>query len=182
MMGRTAKNPLFHVLVTLGMAAGVQACGGMSESDPGGTGGSAGKSAATTPICPSSCTSPADFVCDDPADRSTCRCEEARPTAAASCENEFQFRCSAYAPAECTDTALAARTGCYCDETALTPEDCASTTQFVCENRYPEPMTCSCDPTRPKSPADCVPPADAFYCRYNAPDADCSCLTAIPIK
>jgi hypothetical protein len=182
MAGRSAKNPLFHVLVTLGVAAGLEACGGMSESDAGSAGGTGGTSATTAPLCPSSCASAGDFVCSDPVDRSTCRCEEARPTGAASCANKFQFRCSAYVPSDCTDTASTARTGCYCDETALTPEDCASTTQFICERYYPEPETCGCDTTRPLSAADCIPPQDAYFCRYSNPDVDCQCLTAIPIR
>jgi hypothetical protein len=179
MAGGLAKNPLFHVLVTLGMAAGLDACGGMSESGEGGTGGT---STAAKPICPSSCTSPGDFVCDDAADRSTCRCEEARPTTATSCANKYQFRCTDYAPADCTDSISTARTGCYCDETALIPEDCASTSQFVCAINWPEPTTCSCDPTRPASAADCVPPKAQFYCAANRPQVDCECVTTIPIR
>jgi hypothetical protein len=154
----------------------------MSESDAGRAGGTGGTSTAVTPLCPSSCTSPGDFFCDDAADRSTCRCEEARPTTDTHCANEYQFRCTDYAPADCTDSLSTARTGCYCDETALTPEDCVHTSQFVCETNWPERTMCSCDPTRPASEADCVPSEPYFYCRSNNPAVDCRCVSAIPIK
>jgi hypothetical protein len=176
--GLSARNPLFHVLVTLGVSAGLAACGGISESSPGGDGGTAGNGAKAQPICPGSCASPSQFVCDDASDRASCRCDETRPASATACADKYQFRCAADTPTDCMGTA---RTGCSCDESALTPSDCA-TGQFVCERYYPEPGSCSCDPTRPTGKADCTPPDVNFYCRYSQPDVDCRCLQSIPIR
>ena len=180
MVGLSARNPLFHVLVTLGMSAGLAACAGISESSDGagGNGASGGTGAKPQPICPASCASPSQFVCDDASDRASCRCDETRAASATACADKYQYRCSADTPADCMGSA---RTGCFCDESALTPSDCAPG-QFACVQYYPEAASCSCDPTRPTSKADCVPPDIYFFCRYSSPDVDCRCVAAIPIK
>jgi hypothetical protein len=175
--GGSRRNPLFHVLVTLGVSAGLEACGGISSTRSEAGAGAGGMSA--TPTCPSSCVHPSAFVCDDSANSAGCRCDETRPQRTNDCPDEFQFRCSADTPSGCTGTA---RTGCYCDETVLTPSDCKATGQFVCEGYYPEPASCFCDPTRPTSAADCTEQAPYYYCRRTQPDVDCKCVTAIPIK
>ncbi len=134
-------------------------------------------SAAAT--CPSSCASPSAFVCDDPASRASCHCDETRTERASDCLDQFQFRCNQTTPSDCTGTA---RTDCFCDETALIPSDCQATGQFVCEAYYPEPGNCACDPTRPTGEAECAQQNLYHYCRRTQPDVDCRCVTAIPIK
>jgi hypothetical protein len=174
-VGLSAQKPLFHVLVTLGISAGLAACGGISESSAGGSGGTGAK---PEPICPASCASPSQFVCDDASNRASCRCDETRPASAVACADKYQYRCSADTPADCMGSA---RTGCSCDEAALTPSDCAPG-QFVCEQYYPEAGSCSCDLTRPTSEAACTAPDIYFLCRSSQPYVDCRCVASIPIR
>lgn len=196
-MPPTGAERWFHTLVVVGAA--LAGCGGKTL-EPGGpeqsTGGggtnsqtmnggttsaSAGQPSqavgGSASLRPEACSFQTEFVCDDYATLSNCRCDPSAPHNASACQSRFDFVCTEI---PCTPSANVIClgpwvVGCRCDASAPRPEDCEAPEQFFCKTLYPNWRDCACRPEPPLDPASC---GDAYCCQSNDPrfGCDCSCV------
>lgn len=162
-----------------GRSAGQAGEGGLHAGSGSGQGARSGAQG----LCPDHCESPSQFTCDDYRAGINCRCNGAAPKNAEACETRWDFRCAtSVRPPECglPTLTLGPTFGCGCSE-GLRPEDCARTSQFLCEVYTPIAVGCRCDPEAPSVPEDCPSPA-RFSCQEYDPDIGCSCWEVLPIR
>lgn len=194
-MPPVAAERWFHTLVVLGAALG--GCGGKTSepkdqaaSSSGGTESGGGSASAGRPsqaaggsgaLTPEACSFHGEFVCDDYATLSNCRCDPSAPHDASDCSSPFDFVCDEI-PCVPSPTLIclgAIDVGCRCDPSALRPEDCAAPEQFFCDTSRAMWHGCACHPERADDPASCV---DGYCCQSYDPRFGCECCIVARIK
>ena len=195
MGARSKEHPLLRTLVVCGASLVGLGCGGRAESDgnaqgggsavagSGGRAGSSGEAGATTVRCPEQCSSPAQYVCEDLAAGTNCRCDVDAPRTADACETIWDFSCkSAVIGAHCAPfIAFGPSLSCECSRERLRPEDCQLTAQFSCSVYGPVAEGCQCDPNAPTRPEDCAAGMQ-YTCHDRDPDIGCRCAEIALIK
>lgn len=187
----------FHTLVVLGAALG--GCGGktLEQGGPvttssGGAGNVGGGSASAgqpnqamaggASLRPEACSFHTQFVCDDYAALSNCRCDPNAPHTPSDCPSPFDFVCTEI-PCQPSATQICLgpiEVGCHCDPAAPRPADCETPEQFFCETVAPHWRDCACRPERSADPAACR--SGEYCCQSSDPRFGCGCCRVDRIK
>lgn len=196
-MPPTGAERWFHTLVVVGAA--LAGCGGKTV-EPGGpatsssggamnggtTSASAGRPSqgggGSASLRPETCAFLAEFVCDDYATLTNCRCDPSAPHAASACQSPFDFVC-AEIPCVSSDGGLcigSITVGCRCDPSAPRPEDCETPEQFFCDTLAPDWRHCACRTEPSADPASCRP--GEYCCQSTDPRFGCGCCRVDLIK
>jgi hypothetical protein len=184
----------FHTLVVVG--ASLTGCGdvmsdtntlptggsgsgsGMSTggaSNGGASGGGLGSGGALTG--PSICAYDAQFVCDDYAKRTNCRCDTTAPRQMSDCASPLDYQCTRL-PCTSPSGQLCLGddfVGCRCDPSGLRPSDCATPEQFFCGTDEGFFADCECSPV--PQPTECG--NQSVCCQSDNPRFGCDCCPAI---
>jgi hypothetical protein len=161
-----------------GGASSAGGSGGASSTGGAAHGGTAsGGLDGGTLTSPSICKFAAQFVCDDYATRTNCRCDTTAPLNMSDCKNPLDYQCAARLP--CTprppEICLDYDVGCHCDPSGLRPSDCATPQQFFCKITSPYYGDCRCEPEAP--PVSCTRPY-FLCCQSDDPQFGCDCSCA----
>jgi hypothetical protein len=173
----------FHTLVVVGAALG--GCGGaVSDKDvpaAGGSGGLTGTGGASNAglggggsTGTNNCAYDAQFVCDDYATLTNCRCDTTAPLQKSDCASPLDFQCTRL-PCKASPGEICLGNdyvGCRCDPSGLRPSDCATPEQFFCNVELPFFSDCMCVP--PVSPDACGTPR-YYCCQSTDPQFGCTC-------
>lgn len=197
-MSRVGAERWFHTLVVVGAALG--GCAGKTDAGPSAIGGSSGNGGSSGGVAPTltggvasggalnttggvspsprDCAFDAQFVCDDYATRSGCRCDPAAPKDRSDCPSQFDFVCTALPCADSHGELCVAGSvwvDCRCDPSRARPMDCANPQQFYCATTLPYWGDCSCRSDLALNPAEC---RDSYCCQSDDPSFGCGCFCA----
>lgn len=181
----------FHTLVVVG--ASLTGCGdvtsdtntlptggsgsGMSTGGASSGGASGGGLGGGTLTGPSICSYDAQFVCDDYAKRTNCRCDTTAPRQTSDCASPLDYQCTRL-PCTSPSGQLCLGedfVGCRCDPSGLRPSDCATPEQFFCSPDERFFADCECRPA--PQPTECG--SGGVCCQSDNPRFGCDCCPAI---